>query len=207
MASDRLPFPDRWRRALPERLTPYQGREQDPVPRAGGRLASVAILLRPRGSSLDLLLIERAKMDRDPWSGHMALPGGRMEARDDSLYQTAVRETLEETGIDLARVGSAFGRLGIVEPATARLPPISILPFVFGVPGGTDPGPPNAEVARSLWVPVTHLRDPSTATVHRVRTGDIVTRFPGFSVEGGVVWGLTHRVLTDLLGRLPDPDG
>lgn len=129
-----------------------------------------------------------------------------MEEGDGSLYETAIRETREETGIDLAEVGAAFGRLGVVEPATPRLPTISILPFVFGVPEGTDSGPPNAEVARSLWVPVSHFGDPAAAAVHRVRTGEVVTRFPGFSVEGGIVWGLTHRVLTDLLGRISGVD-
>jgi 8-oxo-dGTP pyrophosphatase MutT (NUDIX family) len=40
----------------------------------------------------ELLLIRRAEHPSDPWSGHMALPGGRNDPQDTSLYETVVRE-------------------------------------------------------------------------------------------------------------------
>ena len=58
--------------------------------------AAVALIVR-LGISMDVLLIKRSTNERDPWSGHMALPGGRWEPDDSELQQTAIRETFEET--------------------------------------------------------------------------------------------------------------
>ena len=65
------------------------------------RHAAVALMLRERSGRLELLVIQRAEKAGDPWSGHMALPGGRREPGDRDAYDTARRETLEEVGIDL----------------------------------------------------------------------------------------------------------
>jgi len=63
------------------------------------RDAAVAVVFRiAAGDSLELLMIERASYEGDPWSGHIACPGGRMEPGDRDLEVTAVRETREETG-------------------------------------------------------------------------------------------------------------
>src|SRR4029450_1300778 len=73
--------------------------------------AAVAVVLRPGAAdSAELLLIERARKAGDPWSGHMALPGGRHDPEDVELRSTAERETLEEVGIDL-RGGELLGQL------------------------------------------------------------------------------------------------
>ena len=59
------------------------------VHRPEAREAAVALILAPgAGDELELLLIERAKRSGDPWSGQMALPGGRREESDDSLLDT-----------------------------------------------------------------------------------------------------------------------
>lgn len=71
--------------------------------------ASVSVIVRT-ADPVDVLFIKRARNPRDPWSGHMALPGGRREAHDDDLLATAIRETHEETGIELDPE-SLIGRL------------------------------------------------------------------------------------------------
>src|ERR1700680_3050243 len=81
--------------------------------------AAVALVLRQGARGLEILLIKRAEHMDDPWSGHVALPGGREEPADASLQETAVRETLEETGIDLARDGEVLGALDDLRPTTA----------------------------------------------------------------------------------------
>ena len=67
--------------------------------------AAVAVILRPApGETLDsteILFIKRAERDGDPWSGHMAFPGGHMEPDDSDLKESAIRETKEEIGLDL----------------------------------------------------------------------------------------------------------
>ena len=63
------------------------------------RRAAVAMILRDEGGEAQILMIKRAARDGDPWSGHMAFPGGRMEKEDQSLRETAIRETFEEVGL------------------------------------------------------------------------------------------------------------
>jgi 8-oxo-dGTP pyrophosphatase MutT (NUDIX family) len=211
-------------RILPD-LEPYRGAQDDPDPREGGWVAAVSVILRwseaPRpggtgslpdagvspGSAPELLLIRRAPHDRDPWSGHMALPGGRRDPGDASLLETARRETREEVDISLAHVGQILGRLDAVAPLSPSLPPLTILPLVFTVPGSVNgriasPG----EVAELHWVSLAYLRNPASRTSFRY-PGAGGLAFPAFDVEGRSVWGLTHRVLTDLLARLPAPGG
>ena len=106
------------------------------------------------GESLELLLIERVERAEDPWSGHMALPGGRRDAEDPDLLATALRETAEEVGIVLDPGSRCWARLDEVYPQTRLLPPLVIAPFVAAVGPGVEPRPDPAEVAAALWVPV-----------------------------------------------------
>ncbi len=188
-------------------LDPYRGPHDDPLPREGGWVAAVSVILREpseRGASSlpDLLLIRRAPHDRDPWSGHMALPGGRRDPADPSLLVTAHRETLEEVDIALAEEGRVLGRLPAVVPRNAHIPPLTILPLVFAVPAGVEAriAAPH-EVAELHWVSLEHLRSPAARTSFRYAPAGDMT-FPAFDVAGRSVWGLTHRVLTDLLARV-----
>src|SRR5690606_40974634 len=100
------------------------------------REAGVALVLRPR-EELELLLIKRAEYESDPWSGHIALPGGQREPHDPDLVATAFRETGEETGVPLSRTGGLLGALDELHPRNPRLPSIVIAPFVVGVPPDT----------------------------------------------------------------------
>jgi 8-oxo-dGTP pyrophosphatase MutT (NUDIX family) len=132
----------------------------------------------------------------------MAFPGGRHEAADGSLFDTAVRETREETGIDLVRAGEPLGRLSVVEPDSPRLPRLSVMPFVFVVSEATSVTGRSAEVSRALWVPVGHFDEADAHVTHHLPVEGAVLVFPGFRVEEGVIWGLTLRILQDFLARL-----
>src|SRR5262245_58169717 len=97
--------------------------------------AAIAVTIRlGDAGEPELLMIKRAEHDGDPWSGHVACPGGREEDGDASLEATAIRETREETGIDLGRVGRILGTLDDLSPRTPYLPPIVIRPFVAVAP-------------------------------------------------------------------------
>lgn len=191
---------------LSEALASYAGDEDDPPIQEGERLqAAVSVVIRA-GADLELLLIKRAQSERDPWSGHMALPGGRRDATDRSLRETARRETLEETGLDLGRVGATLGRLSDVAPSSVRLPKLTISSFVFGVPEGVMASVASREVARVFWVPLDVLRDPSRHASVEVPLPGGAQSFPSYHVEGEHVWGLTYRILSDFLERYPDVD-
>ena len=188
---------------LSEALASYAGDEDDPLLLDEGYLqAAVAVVLRP-GAGLELLLIKRAQSERDPWSGHMALPGGRRDATDEDLLTTAVRETREETGVDLARHGRSLGRLDVVAPVSPRLPKLTISPFVFGVAHGAQARVASHEIEQVYWVPVDRLRDPGTQGTVEIPLPGGARHFPCYRVADEVVWGLTHRILTQFLEVYP----
>ena len=156
--------------------------------------AAVALLLRP-GTDLDLLLIRRAQHVGDPWSGHVALPGGRRHVDDRDLAATAQRETLEEIGLDLDRTGWFLGGLDPVVPASRRLPSLSVTPFVWGVEPGHELTLSPREVDAAVWVPLAELRDERAAGEILIELEGGSQRFPSLTWNDYVVWGLTLRVL------------
>lgn len=162
------------------------------------RRAAVALVLRSAVDDLELLLIQRAEYAGDPWSGQIALPGGRANPDDASLVHTAMRETLEETALDLGTGGRLLGTLDELYPRTPVLPPIVVRPHVFAY-RGDGPITPSAEVARAFWVPLRTLRDPATTQESRIRVRDAWWRVPSFVVEGKVIWGMTERMLRQFL--------
>lgn len=186
-------------RALEQR----PGREVEPDPPM--RLAAIALVIRVGNlGEPELLMIKRAELEGDPWSGHVACPGGRMEAGDHDLAQTAMRETWEETGIDIARAGRLLGTLDDLSPRTPVLPPILIRPFVVAVPPVVELVQ-SPEVAAAFWVPLSAIRAEAawgTGTVSvRGATREVTT----FTHGEYMVWGLTERVLKQLLDRLALP--
>lgn len=154
--------------------------------------AAVAILLRREGRDLKLLLVKRAVNPLDPWSGDMAFPGGRRHPEDGDLWGTVVRETMEETAIELA--GCRFlGTLYVVASVVA--PELGVLPFVFFC-DDTPEIELSGELRSYLWVSLEQLRrSRGTAQVHQ---GTV----PAYIINGVVVWGLTYRMLENLLQLL-----
>jgi ADP-ribose pyrophosphatase YjhB (NUDIX family) len=172
------------------------------------RHAAVALVLREsEARGAEILFIERAEKEGDPWSGHMAFPGGRVELPHESPEQAAVRETLEEVGLSL-RAAERLGRLDDLEGRHAGRPPgLVISGFVYHVP---QPGPlvmQASEVREAFWVPVRELVEPARQ-VRRAFHGTGSFEFPGIVVgepDRHVVWGLTYRFLEVFFRALGRP--
>jgi 8-oxo-dGTP pyrophosphatase MutT (NUDIX family) len=175
--------------------------EVDEPPAEGRARAAVAVVLRDN-DGLELLLIRRADDPRDYWSGQIALPGGRWEPADVNLAATAVRETLEEVGVDLS-YGRVFGRLEVLRPSSHRLPPIDITPFVAVAPPDSLPTP-SPEVADCFWVPLEELRRTGRSSSHRMELDGRHYEWPAYPLGEHVIWGLTERILTRFLELLAD---
>lgn len=166
------------------------------------RAAAVALVLRAvPARGLELLFIRRAEYAEDPWSGQVAFPGGRHEPGDESLQRTAVRETWEETGIDLAATGAILGTLHDVRPNTKVLPRVVVRPFVAAV-GCEAEIQESGEVAEAFWVPLDSLREESGWRETEVTAGGMARRVRAFQHGDKVVWGMTERVVSQLLARL-----
>ena len=172
---------------------------------SGVRRAAILLLMRRRGDGEpEGLMIKRADAEGDPWSGHIALPGGRMEPADADLSATAVRETLEETGVDVARDGRLLGSLDDLMPRSPTLAPIVIRPYLALVRADVTLVLSH-EVADAFWVPLSQLRAPAAWGAGDVDVRGITRRVSVFQDGGHTVWGLTERVLRQFLSYVGDP--
>jgi 8-oxo-dGTP pyrophosphatase MutT (NUDIX family) len=153
------------------------------------------------GAAIELLLIKRAEYASDPWSGHVALPGGRLEENDASLEATAIRETWEETAIDLETNGLLIGALDELQPRSAALPPIIIAPFVFAAESDA-PMELSHEVAEAFWVPVSVFQDPTALREIDLELSGGRRRVRSFGYRSHEIWGITERILSQLLGLM-----
>jgi 8-oxo-dGTP pyrophosphatase MutT (NUDIX family) len=150
------------------------------------------MVLHESDAGVEMLFIERAERAGDPWSGHMAFPGGHVDAGDPDARAAAERETREEVGLDLG-AAELIGRLDDLHAGVRIVAPLVLSAFVYRV-GARPRLTPNHEVREVLWVPAHTLSDPAHRVAHRWG----LARFPGILVgEPGrhVVWGLTYRLL------------
>ena len=160
--------------------------------------AAVAAVLHPtqRGSA-EVLLIRRTQDPRDPWSGHMAFPGGRADPKDADLLATALRETEEEVGLHLAHDDvDVLGRLDDVQAmAKGKQAPLIITPYVFRLRSARVLEPNPTEVEEALWADLTPMLRGDSATIKRYEFDGRSYELPGYQVGNSVVWGLTFHML------------
>jgi 8-oxo-dGTP pyrophosphatase MutT (NUDIX family) len=166
-----------------------------------GSEAAVAIILR-FAPTAEALLIRRSEQRGDPWSGHMAFPGGRREPGDRSCRETATRETLEEVGLDLERHGELLGRLDDVAAiAQGRALDLVIVPFVFLL-REQEALCRSDEVDEAVWASLEPLATGQAATTRPYVLGGSTIELPAFGVGPHVVWGLTYHMLSMLFAVL-----
>jgi 8-oxo-dGTP pyrophosphatase MutT (NUDIX family) len=171
----------------------------------GVRKAAVALIFRAgEDGTAELLFIKRAEYPGDPWSGQIAFPGGREEPGDSSLADTATRETREETGIDLARDGTFIGTLDDLRPRVTRLPDVIVRPFVVLL-DHYEPLILSHEVALAFWIPLSALKQSESWRETQILARGIQINTRAFHHEGNIIWGMTERVLGQLLELLAGP--
>ena len=170
------------------------------VDEPGYARAAVAVVLRDAGAGAEFIVIHRSHRRGDPWSGHMALPGGRQQVGDRDLFMTAVRETREEVGVDLERDGELLGGLDDLR-AIGRGRPMDLIirPLVCAVSGPVTLTPDHREVQSAFWVPLATLRRREARGTFRHTVAGQELEHPAFVYRGYTIWGLTHRILSGLL--------
>jgi len=166
--------------------------------------AAVALILHEAGGTagggLEALFIKRAIRAGDPWSGQIALPGGRRDPADRDLEATAIRETLEEIGVSLESA-ERLGQLDDLHPRTPVLPPVVVRPFVFALPE-RPPLRPSEEVSRAFWVSFADLLEPRVRREVKLVVRGAERVFPAYDLGDDVIWGMTERIVTPFLERL-----
>ena len=169
--------------------------DEDPPMRA-----AVAMVLAPHPDGPKVLMIRRAEHPEDPWSGHMAFPGGRSEPEDDSLVHTAIRETHEEVGVDLASHGELIAPMNEL-PAYSSGRPVGMVvsPFLFSLDRVRETRADPGEVAAALWLPLAAFRDKANHRRTPIDTSGFKAEVDAFVVQEQIVWGLTHRMFENFL--------
>ena len=159
--------------------------------------AAVAVILAPDPDGV--LLIRRAERDGDPWSGHFGLPGGRRDPGDPDLLATSLRETVEEVGYVLTQ-DALLGHLDDVWPRSPLPRRIVVRPYVFAISERPHPILSD-EVAETFWVPLAELAAPGVYRDTIIRLRGESRPFPAYHLQQGIIWGLTERILTQLLAH------
>jgi len=156
--------------------------------------AAVAILLREEADDYETLIVKRAVVPGDPWSGDMAFPGGKKTRNDHTLRDTILREVQEETGIDLDFL-TYIGGLPVV--FSSIKPDRDVLPIVYLYEGRPEIRL-NPELTAYRWVHLKELRASRTIAKVKGWEGEV------FKLGDDIVWGLTYRMLDKLLEMLDE---
>ena len=152
--------------------------------------AAVVLLLRIINHEIQILLVKRAEDPIDTWSGQTALPGGKLDPGDLDLKATAVRETFEETGINLlenCRFLGAMRPLRSIERAEMQ-----VLPFVVLLEKDQTITL-NEELTEYFWVSIREIDKNKIKS--RIRYSEYTT----YLIKNHVIWGLTYNILHDFL--------
>lgn len=181
-----------------EASTPWS----DPKPTV--MAAAVALVLRERGADLEALFIRRAEHDQDPWSGHLAFPGGRIDPGDVDARAAAERETLEELDLDLSGARS----LGRISDVLGHAESIRVSAYVYGIEG--DPRlTPNYEIREAFWSPLSDVTDERRQAPREFRYLEHAMTLPTIRLledeQAPVLWGITYKFMDDFMSTIGRP--
>lgn len=183
--------------ALASRITRHRARRL-PGRRWLARAVVTVVLRDDPEHGPCVLLMRRAVRSGDPWSGHMSFPGGRVSVHDASGFHAAIREALEETGLEL-REDEYIGRLSdVVTRRHERPVPMLVTPFVFRLEREAV-WTLNHEAVETVWVPLSFLSERSNRGSLRWRIGPLNLKLPSYVYEGRTIWGLTLLMLKELM--------
>jgi 8-oxo-dGTP pyrophosphatase MutT (NUDIX family) len=147
------------------------------------------------------VVLTRRRADLRRHAGEISFPGGRRDAGDASLADTALREAEEEIGLDRTQV-NILGEL----PATSTFATNYVIhPYVGVIPAGLAWQLSAREVDAVLELPVGALR--SGRTRRRMERRGISFETDAYVVEDHLIWGATARILEYLLERLQSAHG
>ena len=164
------------------------------------------MVLREGAGGTEILLMQRAHHPDDPWSGQMSFPGGKIEDSDAGSKEAAMRETLEEVGIDLSDA-QYLGRLNDLYGFKFEDVYVAhIASFVFWLDEHV-PVIPNYEVADTVWLPLSWLDDVDNYMLYQPERIEIPA-MPAVLINlelQQILWGLTLRIVVHFLDIIGHP--
>ena len=167
----------------------------NPITEEEDATAAVALILAPVDRDFNVLFVKRVERLQDPWSGQIAFPGGKRDPADKTLKETVVRETAEETGIDLLNCGF----LGVLKThISLPRPGMKILPFVILCNDEPLVTLNTEELEAFFWISLTKL------AANRGKISFSFGEFPAYIAGDHAIWGLTYKILEDFFQALKD---
>lgn len=153
----------------------------------------------------ELLFIKRATRKGDKWTGHVALPGGKRDPEDEDDQVTAVREAMEEVGIDLSYAHAiSVGNLPqrVVTTSWGKVPLMVLCPYIYLL---TSPEYPAqrlqpAEVASTHWVPLRALLSPALRTYEYA---DVSSRLAWSKFSVNLLQCMLHKMMFAAIRLVP----
>ena len=167
-------------------------------PTAKTRQAATAVILCEKSSDIQVLFIKRASVNGDPWSGHMAFPGGHLETDDKDLLDAAMRETEEEVGFTLSTRDLVCPLSHQRAAPRGRTIDMIVAPYVFivdAIPNFSL----SHEVDEVVWGSFKGMMDGVNHTSETRPMAGSDVAFNGYRLSSNhFVWGLTYRTLQSL---------
>jgi len=169
---------------------------QADIMRLNAKKSAVLILLYEKNQQTHIVFTQRQEYN-GAHSGQISFPGGKMDNTDPDLTYTALRETAEEVGVDVAR-DAVIGELSYL-----YVPPSNfvIYPYIAHLEELPQFVPEEKEVKRIIELPVQQLLNPRNQQSYRYHNKRLNIEFdsPSYSVEGTTIWGATAMILSELL--------
>ncbi len=161
-----------------------------------GANTAVVLLLKPTLEDVEILIVRRAVREKDTWSGQMALPGGKRDPQDTNLKDTVIRETIEETGIDIGKA-KFLGVLPTVQSTPRH--DLLILPFVVVLDDDPEIRLNKSELESFIWVPYEKILKSKGITT-QLGYGEVAA----YLLSDAVVWGVTYRIISSFVRAVED---
>jgi 8-oxo-dGTP pyrophosphatase MutT (NUDIX family) len=160
------------------------------------RVASVLIPVWREDGGLRMLLTVRSQ-NVSSHRGQISFPGGSRDVNDETLVETALRETEEEVAIARDRV-RIVGRLHDAWSIHRYL----VAPWVGVVDPPVAPEPFADEIDRVIIADVERLMDPEIYRCQTIRRGHQEFRMHAYDYDGDLIWGMTGGLLFELFSRI-----
>jgi len=159
------------------------------------RESAVAVVIYEQSDTYYCILIQRPSYEGNH-SGQISFPGGKKDLSDNDLQETAIRECMEETGVELSQ--ARF--LGQLTPVYIPVSNFHVEPFVFFYPEVPQFTPDPREVESIMSISLQALTDESSVQFMTVilPDGSELKEVPCFRIDDMEIWGATALMLNEL---------
>jgi len=154
--------------------------------------SSVLVIIYYNHMNIPVVIFTKRSSKLRNHAGEISFPGGRMSMHDNSLVDTAIRETFEEIGLKVSKENI----VGCLTPTNTYTTKILIFPFVVMMTSGLNNLVPNEEVEEIIEIPLERLMN--SVEIDKEHSSNTYKMFK-FIVEGHLIWGATARILKNLL--------